>query len=59
MNVNKLIWVGLICCLSSLIIQLFPEAAFRMGADANASWLVFGFGVFLILVASFVGKAPH
>ncbi len=55
MAVNKLIWVGLICCLTALMIQVFPEAAFRMGADVKASWLVFGFGVFLILIATFTG----
>ncbi|MEM9619432.1 MAG: hypothetical protein AAFX54_13335 [Pseudomonadota bacterium] len=53
MAVNKLIWVGLACCLAALTIQVFPEAAFRMGADVKASWLVFGFGLFLIVIATF------
>ena len=53
MAVNKLIWVGLACCLAALVIQVFPEAAFRMGADVKASWLVFGFGLFLIVIATF------
>ena len=45
---NTLIWVGLSCCLIALAIQVFPSAAFQMGADVGASWRVFGFGVFLI-----------
>lgn len=48
MAANTLIWVGLSCCLIALAIQVFPNAAFSLGADVNASWLVFGFGVFLI-----------
>ena len=55
MAVNKLIWVGLLCCLGALLIQVFPEAAFRLGADLKASWLMFGFGIFLILIATFAG----
>ena len=55
MAVNNLIWVGLICCLTALIIQVFPDAAFRMGADVKASWMVFTFGLFLIVIATFTG----
>ena len=51
---NNLIWIGLLFCLAALSIQLFPDAAFSLGADAAASWLVFGFGVFLILVAALI-----
>ena len=54
MAFNKLIWVGLFCCLSALAIQVFPNAAFRMGVDVNASWMVFGFGVFLILMSALI-----
>jgi len=54
MAVNKLIWVGLVCCLAALAIQVFPNAAFRIGVDVGASWLVFGFGVFLILMSALV-----
>jgi len=57
MGVNKLIWVGLICCLAALTIQLFPEAAFQLGADVKASWLVFVFGLFLIVIATFASGA--
>lgn len=49
---NTLIWIGITCCLTALCIQLFPNAAFRLGVDVDASWLVFGFGVFTILVAA-------
>lgn len=52
MSINNLVWVGLSCCLMALVIQVFPEAAFRMGVDVAASWRVFGFGVFLILVST-------
>lgn len=51
MAANTLIWVGLTCCLIALAIQVFPGAAFNMGVDVGASWLVFGFGVFLIAVS--------
>ncbi len=49
---NNLVWIGLICCLAALAIILFPDAAFRLGANADASWLVFGFGMFLMLIAA-------
>ena len=49
---EKLIWVGLLCCIAALVVQVFPNAAFRLGVDVSASWLVFGFGVFLILTAT-------
>ncbi|NNE39620.1 MAG: hypothetical protein HKN14_01740 [Marinicaulis sp.] len=52
MTENKLLWVGLICCLVGLGVQLFPEAAFHAGIDFAASWRVFGFGVFLILIGA-------
>jgi len=63
MAVNKLIWVGLVCCLAALAIQVFPNAAFQIGVDVDASWLVFGFGVFLILMSALVsltgGRRGH
>ncbi|WP_133162266.1 hypothetical protein [Hyphococcus luteus] len=46
---NMLISTGLVSCLAALAVQLFPDAAFRLGADPAASWLVFGFGIFLIV----------
>ncbi len=54
---NNLIWIGLFCCIAALAIQVFPNAAFNMGVDVGASWLVFGFGVFLILVAALISTA--
>ncbi|WP_425410120.1 hypothetical protein [Hyphococcus sp.] len=57
MATNNLIWIGLFCCLIALGVQLFPEAAFNMGVDVGASWLIFGFGVFLILIAAFVAAS--
>ena len=54
---NMLITTGLGCCLTALAIQLFPDAAFRMGADPAASWLVFGFGVFLILAGALIASS--
>ena len=52
MAFNNLLWVGLICCLSALVIQIFPSAAFNVGVDVSASWMLFVFGVFLIVVAA-------
>lgn len=47
---GKIIWTGLLCCLLALGVKLFPEAAYRLGADGDAVWLVFTFGLFLIIV---------
>jgi hypothetical protein len=52
MAAEKLICVGLACCLAALLIQTFPHFAFRLGVDIAASWRVFGFGVFLILMSA-------
>jgi len=57
MALKTLIWVGLACCLAALTIQVFPEAAFRMGVDVGASWMVFGFGVFLILISALISMS--
>lgn len=62
MAAEKLIWVGLVCCLAALVIQVFPNAAFRMGVDVDASWQVFGFGVFLLLMSTLLslgGRRPR
>ena len=37
---------------AALGLQLFPDLAFRIGAEPAAAWLVFGFGVFLMLLAA-------
>ncbi len=57
MAAEKLIWTGLVCCLAGLTIQVFPNAAFRMGVDVGASWFVFGFGVFLLLISTLISLA--
>lgn len=54
MGDNYLIATGLLCCFIALAIQVFPGAAFRAGVDVSASWLMFGFGVFLILVGALI-----
>jgi len=54
MAIEKLIWVGLTCCLAALGMQVFPNAAFSAGINVNSAWLVFGFGVFLILISAFI-----
>ncbi|MEX6632408.1 hypothetical protein [Hyphococcus lacteus] len=57
MQGNNLIWIGLFCCLVALAIQVFPNAAFNIGVEIGASWLVFGFGIFLILVGALIATA--
>lgn len=49
---NMLISTGLASCLGALAVRLFPDAAFALGADPAASWLLFGFGIFLILAGA-------
>ena len=58
MSTGSLSWVGLFCCLIALASKLFPDAAYRLGVDQNSVWLVFGFGVFLILTSAIAG-APN
>ncbi len=57
MTTGQLLWAGLACCLVSLGVQLFPEAAFAIGVDLGATWRLFGFGVFLIAMASLMTAA--
>ncbi len=52
MTTGQLLWAGVACCIAALIVQLFPEAAYRFGVDLDATWRLFGFGVFLISVAT-------
>lgn len=59
MAFQKLLWVGLICCLTALAVQLFPHAAFQLGVNVEASWRVFGFGVFLIVVSGLFASLPR
>ncbi|MEZ5892518.1 MAG: hypothetical protein R3C58_05145 [Parvularculaceae bacterium] len=53
-TVNNLIAMGVACCALALAVQVFPAAAASLGADPGASWLLFGFGVFLILVGALI-----
>ena len=56
---NSLIWTGLCCCLTALGLQLFPGFAFRIGAEPAAAWLVFGFGIFLMLLAAMIASGAR
>jgi hypothetical protein len=52
MTTGQLLCAGLACCIASLCVQLFPAAAYALGVDLGATWRLFGFGVFLIAIAS-------
>jgi len=54
MTTGQLLWAGLACCIISLSAQLFPTAADAIGVDLGAVWRLFGFGLFLIAIASFM-----
>lgn len=55
---QRLVWVGLGCCLSALVIQVFPRLAYELGVNIVASWMVFVFGVFLIAVSAIAHRTP-
>lgn len=57
MTTGPLTAAGLFCCTLALIVQLFPNAAFSIGADISAAWRLFAFGVFLIAVAALTTAA--
>lgn len=59
MTTGQLLGAGLACCLFALAVQLFPEAAYSIGVDIAATWRLFGFGVFLIAVASLTAAAAR
>ncbi|HNR76300.1 MAG TPA: hypothetical protein PKM48_04170 [Parvularculaceae bacterium] len=54
MTTGQLLWAGLASCIVSLAVQLFPAAADALGVDLGAAWRLFGFGLFLIAIASFM-----
>lgn len=54
MTTGQLLWAGLACCIVALSVQLFPAAAYALGVDPGATWRLFGFGVFLIAIASLI-----
>lgn len=51
MALDKLVWIGLFCCLSALALNLFPRVTFEWGMNPAAAWALFAFGFFLILAA--------
>jgi hypothetical protein len=62
----KLIWIGVICCIGALALNLFPALVLDLQMDRNGAWLFFGFGMFLILVGIAIARssrcghpAPH
>lgn len=57
MATGQLLTAGLLCCALAMLVQLFPAAAFSLGADVSASWRLFAFGVFLIGVAALMTAA--
>lgn len=57
MATGRLLTAGLFCCALALLVQLFPMAAFSLGADVSAAWRLFAFGVFLISVAALMTAA--
>jgi hypothetical protein len=52
MTTGHLLGAGLACSIVALAVQLFPGPAFEMGVDIAATWRLFGFGLFLIALAS-------
>ena len=57
MTTGQLLWAGLACCIASLVVQLFPAMSYALGVDPAATWRLFGFGVFLIGIASLMTAA--
>ncbi len=57
MTTGQLLATGLFLCTLALLVQLFPAAAFSIGADVGAAWRLFAFGVFLISVAALMTAA--
>lgn len=57
MTTGQLLWAGIGCCIASLAVQLFPAAALAFGVDIGATWRLFGFGLFLIAMASLLTAA--
>lgn len=57
MTAGQLTWAGFLCCVGALCIQMFPGPAFGLGIDVGASWQLFCFGVFIILVGAMLATA--
>lgn len=54
MAFNKLVWIGLFCCIAGLLVNLFPRLTFELGMNPAGAWVLFAFGVFLILASAAV-----
>ena len=57
MATGHLLSAGIFCCALALVAQLFPMAAYAIGAEVAAAWRLFAFGVFLIAVAALMTAA--
>ena len=55
MTAEKLTWLGVFCCLATLGLNLFPALSFHFGVDLRAAWMVFAFGLFLIVISALLG----
>lgn len=43
---TKLIWIGVLCCIGALALNLFPALTYELGMDRGGAWSFFGFGLF-------------
>ena len=57
MTTGHLLAAGLFACTLALCVQIFPAAAFAVGADVTAAWRLFAFGLFLIAVGALMTAA--
>jgi len=61
MAFDKLIWIGLFCCIGALLVNLFPKLTFDLGMNPGGTWMLFSFGLFLIVTSVAVaikGRGP-
>ena len=49
MTINPIAWTGIACCLTALVINLFPALAQTAGVDMAGARTIFTFGIFLVL----------
>lgn len=59
MAAGKLMWIGVLCCLGALLVNLFPESAFDAGMQPDRAWAMFGFGLFLIVLSVIFGRGSN
>lgn len=55
----RLIWIGVCCCIGALALNLFPALILDLQMDRAGAWLFFGFGLFLILMGSVLGRSAR